>query len=234
MWPTHGHCRDCAARVLVTCDEVALSQHQICRLALLSEKILHHTPSGIDNAVSTHGGVIHFVNGSVTVLEDVPRLRVLLVNTGVQRDTKQVVARVRAQMQAMPLVVKAVLEAIDGVSCTCLEALKAMAAHGDTKENYECLESLIDYNQKLLETLNVSHPALEDICSQVAEYGLHGKLTGAGGGGFAFVLLSPTASQKSIQAAKDQLTDKGYKCWETDLGVSGVQVQRQNNRAESS
>lgn len=52
---------------------------------------------------------------------------------------------------------------MDGVSQTSLGILEDMAKNGDTKEKYQCLESLIDYNQKLLETLNVSHPALENI-----------------------------------------------------------------------
>ena len=59
--------------------------------------------------------------------------------------------------------IKAVLDAMDGVSQTSLGILEDMARNGDTKEKYQCLESLIDYNQKLLEALNVSHPALEDI-----------------------------------------------------------------------
>ena len=39
---------------------------EICDLAYISEQILHGRPSGIDNTVSTYGGLIHFSNFKVT------------------------------------------------------------------------------------------------------------------------------------------------------------------------
>ena len=95
--------------------------------------------------------------------------------------------------------------------------------------HHQSLERLVDYNQKLLEALNVSHDALSDICETVAEQGLHAKLTGAGGGGFAYVLIPPYAPEKAVATCKSRLLDKGYACWETDLGVSGVRVTLENS-----
>ena len=84
---------------------------QVCQLALLSEKILHGTPSGgdhgshrhhpapgIDNSVSCYGGLCQLSQGSLTVLPSPQdRLAVLLVNTRVPRATRAMVAKVRAR-----------------------------------------------------------------------------------------------------------------------------------------
>ena len=202
----------------------------VCKLAYLSEKILHGTPSGVDHSVSTYGGIIKFVPGQqVTKLKDVPKLRILLVNTNVSRNTKALVQKVRDQFIAMPRVVKALFDAIDNISLTCLGVLEEMSALGDSRERYQRLEQLVDYNQKLLEALNVSHDSLADICETVAEQGLHAKLTGAGGGGFAYVLIPPYATEKAVTTCKSKLVEKGYTCWETDLGVSGVKVTLENS-----
>merc|ERR1712025_609806 len=58
------------------------AKKDVCRLAFLSEKILHGTPSGIDNSVSTYGGLCKFSDGILTPLPSPPTtLSILLVNT---------------------------------------------------------------------------------------------------------------------------------------------------------
>lgn len=199
-----------------------------CKLALLSEKILHGSPSGIDNTVSTYGGLIQFNSGKLTTITDPPELRVLLVNTKVPRSTKLLVGEVKKRYHDNPKIVRPILEAIDGISHTCLDTLDDMTKSGDTKERYEKLGQLISYNQKLLEALGVSHPHLEEVCKIVQNHGLFAKLTGAGGGGFAYVLLPPYVQEKDIDVAKEKLAKRGFVCCETRLGVQGVQVQHDN------
>lgn len=46
-------------------------------------------------------------------------------------------------------------------------------------------------NQGLLATCQISHPSLDRICAEAQNYGLAAKLTGAGGGGHAYILLLP-------------------------------------------
>ena len=56
---------------------------------------------------------------------------------------------------------------------------------------FYCTQKLIDLNQQLLVTLGVSHSSLDQLCHVTAKHGLHSKLTGAGGGGCAFTLVTP-------------------------------------------
>jgi len=87
------------------------------------------------------------------------------------------------------------------------------------------LQELVDMNQALLNVLGVSHPALDRICRTVSKFGLHAKLTGAGGGGYAFVLLPACPSQQTkVQQMKEQLQRKGFVCIETELGSAGITV----------
>ena len=62
----------------MTRDSGNEARAEVCRRAFLSEKILHGTPSGIDNSVSSYGGIIRFVNGVITNLPSASALSVLL------------------------------------------------------------------------------------------------------------------------------------------------------------
>jgi len=240
---------------------------EICQLARVSEQILHGRCSGIDNSVSTYGGLVKFANfarveggpsKAVKGLGKAAKLRILLVGTKVPRNTKHLVEHVRKGIKEFPGINQPVIDAIDAVSRDCLDTLERLAQSADEfgsadsqsaddsnssssqsadesrsnsqseedKELYERLETLIDYNQKLLETLGVSHPALEKVCQTARAYGLHAKLTGAGGGGYAFVLVPPHACPKAVTATIESLHRQSYDCWETELGVEGVTVSR--------
>jgi mevalonate kinase len=51
--------------------------------------------------------------------------------------------------------------------------------------------------------LQVSHPKIDEIVRVSSSLGLHAKLTGAGGGGFAYVLLPPHLKLEIVEQAKD-------------------------------
>ena len=43
----------------------------------------------------------------------------------------------------------------------------------------------------MLVALGVGHPKVDQICTLLARYGIHPKMTGAGGGGSVFAFLKP-------------------------------------------
>lgn len=80
-------------------------------------------------------------------------------------------------------------------------------------------------NQGLLNALNVSHPMLEIICAMAWTHSYAGKLTGAGGGGYAYILLPSNTDNKSIKDLTEQLEEKGFHVTMTSLGGSGVKIE---------
>ena len=81
---------------------------------------------------------------------------------------------------------------------------------------------LIDRNQHLLaKGLRVSHSKLDSVCEIAAKYGLHGKLTGAGGGGYAFIILPSVIQANILESMKTELIEMDCSVCETTLGASG-------------
>ena len=74
----------------------------------------------------------------------------------------------------------------------------------------------------MLKALGASHPSLDLVQAITAKQMLHSKLTGAGGGGFAFALVTPNHNSKQIQSAKEELVNNGFDCWEAQIGCHGL------------
>lgn len=209
---------------------------KISKYALNCEKIMHESPSGIDNSVCTYGSVIKFQNKElVDVLPRVPNLKILLVNTNVARSTKDQVRRAARLKESYPLIVTPVLDSIDALSESAWEAIKEMSSRADDSTEplddepdwYKTLSMFIYMNQGLLKALNVSHPKLDTICALAWQETYAGKLTGAGGGGYAYILLPPNVKNESIEFRTFllQLEAKGFDVTMTSLGGSGVKIE---------
>ncbi|XP_054248672.1 mevalonate kinase [Indicator indicator] len=189
--------------------------------AFQGERVIHGTPSGVDNAVATWGGALRYQSGKITPLKRVPMLRILLTNTRVPRSTKVLVAGVKEKLLKFPAIMQPVLDSIDAISQECQSLLEAMPAN-PSPEDYPLLEELFDINQHHLNVIGVGHPSLDRLCQVTASHGLHSKLTGAGGGGCGITLLRPDTSLLAVEAAKEDLCACGFECWETNIGAPGV------------
>ena len=77
-------------------------------------------------------------------------------------------------------------------------------------------------NQHMLNAIGVGHPSLDRVCAAATTVGAHAKLTGAGGGGCAFVLLRKEAEGAALAALKSAIEVEGFEVWETAVGAQGV------------
>ncbi|NXN09268.1 KIME kinase, partial [Indicator maculatus] len=190
--------------------------------AFQGERVIHGTPSGVDNAVATWGTTVKEKDKEMSLVTSrVPMLRILLTNTKVPRSTKVLVAGVKEKLLKFPAIMQPVLDSIDAISQECQSLLEAMPAN-PPPENYPLLEELFDINQHHLNVIGVGHPSLDRLCQVTASHGLHSKLTGAGGGGCGITLLRPDTSLLAVEAAKEDLCACGFECWETNIGAPGV------------
>jgi len=206
-------------------DRSSSVNKQVCKLAFLSEKILHGSPSGIDNSVSTYGGLCSYLKGNLQPVKIKMDLNILLVNTNSFRHTRDLVARVKERLQAYPEIIHPILKAVDGISNKFLTLVQNLGEDENEKYFFKMVGELVECNQNLLSSLGVSHPTLDDVCLSLKKLGLFGKLTGAGGGGFALAILPPNLPQKTITTAKNTLESKGYTCYQASIGGSGFMVE---------
>lgn len=92
----------------------------INQYAYYSEILLHGTPSGIDNAVSTYGRAIAYTKGdgkvSMEHLEQLLPMDILLTHTHVPRSTKTLVAAVRSMYNTHTQVVQGMLDSIGAIA----------------------------------------------------------------------------------------------------------------------
>jgi mevalonate kinase len=220
----------------------AASLQSIERFAYYSEQLLHGSPSGIDNAVSAYGGAIVFQRAtdatsansvsSPPILTRLPsdmRLvlpPMMLVNTGVPRSTKALVAHVREQADRHPVSVRAVLRAMGLIASEFVGAnLQAPDAPSTTATDASRILFFeqIRLNQDLLRSVGVSHPVIEAICETVSDAGgetAAAKLTGAGGGGCVIVAFSEDSSAAVQAALKRKFPSLAF--LHTQIGGQGV------------
>lgn len=171
-----------------------LSKDEICKLAYEGEKVVHGTPSGVDNNISTYGGLLIYQKGKelqrLDVEDDFP---FVIGNTKRRRSTKKLVERVRKLREDNSVIVDNIIDTIVDIS------LKGITAFKD--RDFSQLGSLMNINHGLLSSLGVSISKLDTMVHASRGAGAYGaKLTGAGGGG-CMMALAPEDNIKRVQQA---------------------------------
>ncbi len=155
-----------------------IAPDEVVRRAMPIERSFHGTPSGVDVAVSAHGGCVWFERGDPAVHRALPcpALPIVVLDSGEDRDTAQMVGRVAERRDDHQPALEAI-GAIVAAASVCLDDVAALGA-------------LLDENHSLLRSIGVSSERLDAMVSLAKEHGAHGaKLAGAGGGGVVMALV---------------------------------------------
>jgi hydroxymethylglutaryl-CoA reductase len=186
-----------------------LNDKAICGYAFEAEKIFHGTPSGLDNTISTYGGILQFRRGEPPVMERLSTrisLPMVVALTGRSGDTKSMVAGVRARWQKNPNGYEFLFDQVDRVVERALQALQ--------ENDLETLGLLMSINHGLLQTMGVSSKDLDLLTDVARAHGAYGaKLTGGGGGGAMISIVPPERGDAIVQAIRGA----GYQAFFTTL-----------------
>eukprot|EP00055_Hartaetosiga_balthica_P015241 m.88735 g.88735 ORF g.88735 m.88735 type:complete len:396 (+) comp8815_c0_seq4:66-1253(+) len=203
----------------------------INRWALLVEKIIHGNPSGLDNTMCCYGGAMKYVKGEFFPIDTFPQLDVVLINTQVPRSTKTLVSGVGDLRSKYPAVMEPLLNSFQAITEASIAACEKINAECDTAkdtnvdEHFRTLKQLITMNQHLLNAIGVGHRDLDKVVAKAALHGFSAKLTGAGGGGCAFILLHRGYDRDRMQQLLTNLEQSETVFWHTKLGGPGVSLE---------
>jgi mevalonate kinase len=202
------------ARALSKHFNLGLNDDQINEIAYEGEKGSAGTPSGVDNTCSTYGGMLIFEKNlaggpnKIQRIEISKPLEIVMANTGITQETKEVVADVRKEKEKDPQRFDAIFNEYKKIFDEANISLK--------KGNIKNIGKLMDQNQELLRQINVSCPEVEKIVSIAKKNGALGaKLTGTGRGGLV-ICLSPDS--KTTEKITKAIENEGFKTSVTLLG----------------
>ena len=150
------------------------------------EKIHHGTPSGIDNTVVAYERPVYFVRqqprNRIEPFTVAKSLRLLVADTGLRSNTKDVVGDVGRQWQADPQTFNSIFTGCGRIADTARQAIEA----GDVVQ----VGRLLTENHVLLQEMTVSEPKLDKLVNAALGAGALGaKLSGAGRGGNMIALV---------------------------------------------
>ena len=193
-----------------------LSTKEIFDLAMVSEKIVHGNPSGIDVAVAAYGGIILYKKGETP--KDVNgRLDVVVALSGLSRKTAKMISRVAEVREKSPKFFNSLVLASGYLS--------ALAAKSLADGNSDDLAIAMNFHNAALSWLGLSTPAIDEMIEISLESGaVAAKITGGGGGGAVIALAKQGKSDSIVRA----LESKGFDALTVKLPQQGVRIWKED------
>jgi mevalonate kinase len=199
----------------------SLNYGELFNLSLIAEEYVHGTPSGVDQTIAIHGGLIKYSRSSgLEKIKSSANLPLIIGNTGILRSTGEMVAKVRRFAEKNPNIMETLLHNIERI----VDEAKILLMKGDM----EGLGFLMDRNQELLRIIDVSNKKLEELILAAKRAGALGaKLTGAGGGGCMIALVTDKVRNNVAKA----IEDAGGKSLPANISIDGVKVKIHNSHS---
>ncbi len=206
------------ARAIAEEFKLDLSDERINDIAYEAEKAYAGTPSGIDNTAATYGGLIWFKRtlcGGPNIIEKLSieePVEIVIGNTGIVADTKEMVAGVAARRKKNAEKYDRLFKQAEELVFTARKALEDF----DIRKVGE----LINENHCLLQEIEVSCEELDYLVNLAREEGAFGaKLTGGGGGGCMVALTPGRTLQEKVAAT---IENQGFNVLKTKIGIQKI------------
>jgi mevalonate kinase len=203
------------ARAISEEFKMGLSDDKINEIAYEAEKAYAGTPSGIDNTAATYGGLIWFkrnLSGGPNTIEKLSirkPVEIVMGNTGIVADTKEMVAEVAIRKKRNAEKYDALFKQAEDLVLTARKSLKEF----DLRK----VGNLMNENHRLLQEIEVSCKELDYLVNLAREKGAFGaKLTGGGGGGCMVALTPGKELQETVAAAMEK---EGFQVLRTMIGI---------------
>ncbi|HDD63990.1 MAG: mevalonate kinase [Thermoprotei archaeon] len=195
-----------------------LSKNEINSIAYEAEKIVHGKPSGIDNTVSTFGGIIAYRKGEgfIRLKPKISEAYFVLADSGIERVTGDVVRNVLKLKERFPKIFDPIYHAAGRLAIRTALAIE----EGDLEK----LGQLMNINHGLLSAIGVSNLVLENLVYTARKNGALGaKITGAGAGGFIMALCD----NSSLTNVKKALRAISRRVYVVKISKPGVLVRKE-------
>lgn len=193
-----------------------LSKKQVFDLAYKTVMDVQKKGSGFDVASSVYGGVLQFVIGGKSIEPlNIQNTPLLVGYIGKKADTVTFINTFSELKKNNPIVVKK--------TCSAIGKIVAQAKNAMEQSDWKTVGRLMQENQQLLNTFNVSTPTLDQLMSATEKNGAYGaKISGAGGGDCMIALAPEEKKDVVIETIKNN----GGAMIDVAVEMEGVRIEK--------
>ena len=205
----------CVIKALSEIFDTKLSNKEIFDISYKTVLEIQGKGSGFDVAAAVYGGTLYFVTGG-KIIEQLQILNIPLIvgYSGIKADTVSLINSVKEFSNQNPQLVEGVYNSI--------EIIVNKAKEEVVKQNWEQVGLLMSENQKLLQSLGVSIPKIDNMILSANDAGAYGaKLSGAGGGDCIIAIAPP----EKISDVKTSIEKCDAKILHVSTNAKGVKIE---------